>query len=100
MTDAPLFCFEIWGTDYNKIKDRCIFAEELGYYGFYYGEYLTDLDLDYWTFLSSLSSLTKKIKLKPVITYLLPEYQSIALIAKQAITFQGISDGRLEFQTD
>ena len=99
LTGSPLFCLEIWGTDFNKIKDTCILAEELGYYGFYYGESLTDLDLDCWTVLSSLSSLTKKIKLGPVITYLLPEYRSIALIAKQAITFQEISDGRLEFRT-
>jgi hypothetical protein len=34
--------------DYNKIKNTCIFAEKLGYYGFYYGESLTDLDLDCW----------------------------------------------------
>ncbi len=74
-------------------------AEDLGYYGFYYGESLTDLDLDCWTVLSSLSSLTKKIKLGPIIIYLLPEYRSIALIAKQAITFQKISVGRLEFRT-
>ncbi len=99
MTGPPLFCLEVWGTNYNKIKDTCLLAEDLGYYGFYYGESLTDLDLDCWTVLSSLSSLTKKIKLGPIIIYLLPEYPSIALIAKQAITFQEISDGMLEFRT-
>ncbi len=93
------FCLEIWGTDYNKIKDTCKLAEDLGYYGFFYGESLTNLDLDCWTVLSSLASLTTKIKLGPVITYFLPEYRSIALIAKQAITFQEISGGRLEFRT-
>ena len=31
------FCLEVWGTDYEKIKDICILAEKLGYYGFYHG---------------------------------------------------------------
>jgi alkanesulfonate monooxygenase SsuD/methylene tetrahydromethanopterin reductase-like flavin-dependent oxidoreductase (luciferase family) len=43
--------------------------------------------------------LTNKIKLGPVITYLYPQYRSIALLAKQATTFQEISNGRLEFRT-
>lgn len=74
-------------------------AEKLGYYGFYYGESLADLDLDCWTVLSSLSSITKQIKLGPVITYLFPQYRNISLLAKQAVTFQKISEGRLEFRT-
>ncbi len=74
-------------------------AEDLGYYGFFYGESLADLDLDCWTVISALSSLTTKMKLGPVITYLLPQYRSVALIAKQAITLQDISGGRLELRT-
>jgi alkanesulfonate monooxygenase SsuD/methylene tetrahydromethanopterin reductase-like flavin-dependent oxidoreductase (luciferase family) len=93
------FCLEVWGTDYNKIKETCILAENLGYYGFYYGEALAHIDLDCWTVISSLISLTSKIKLGPVITYLYPQYRSIALLAKQAVTFQEISNGRLEFRT-
>jgi alkanesulfonate monooxygenase SsuD/methylene tetrahydromethanopterin reductase-like flavin-dependent oxidoreductase (luciferase family) len=89
----------VWGTDYNKIKETCVLAEKLGYYGFYYGESLADIDLDCWTVLSSLSSITNQIKLGPVITYLFSQYRNIALLAKQAITFQKISDGRLEFRT-
>jgi alkanesulfonate monooxygenase SsuD/methylene tetrahydromethanopterin reductase-like flavin-dependent oxidoreductase (luciferase family) len=92
-------CLEVWGTDYNKIKETCILAEKLGYYGFYYGESLADIDLDCWTVLSSLSSETSQIKLGPVITYLFPQYRNIALLAKQAVTFQEISKGRLEFRT-
>jgi alkanesulfonate monooxygenase SsuD/methylene tetrahydromethanopterin reductase-like flavin-dependent oxidoreductase (luciferase family) len=92
-------CLEVWGKDYNKIKDTCLLAEKLGYYGFYYGESLADIDLDCWTVLSSLSSMTNQIKLGPVITYLFPQYRNIALLAKQALTFQEISDGRLEFRT-
>jgi hypothetical protein len=42
----PSFCLEVWGTDYNKIKNTCILAEKLGYDGFYYGESLADIDLD------------------------------------------------------
>lgn len=92
-------CLEVWGKDYNKIKETCLLAEKLDYYGFYYGESLTDIDLDCWTVLSSLSSITNRIKLGPVITYLFPQYRNIALLAKQALTFQEISDGRLEFRT-
>jgi alkanesulfonate monooxygenase SsuD/methylene tetrahydromethanopterin reductase-like flavin-dependent oxidoreductase (luciferase family) len=92
-------CLEVWGKDYNKIKETCLLAEKLGYYGFYYGESLADIDLDCWTVLSSLSSMTNRIKLGPVITYLFPQYRNIVLLAKQALTFQEISDGRLEFRT-
>ncbi len=57
------FCLEIWGTNYEKIKDTCILAEKLGYDGFFYGESLTDIDLDCWTVLSSLINVTSKIKI-------------------------------------
>ena len=91
-------CLEVWGTDYEKVKGTCIRAEELGYYGFYYGESLADIDLDCWTIISALVPQTSRIKLGPVITYLLPQYRSIALLAKQAVTFQEVSNGRLEFR--
>ena len=45
-------CLEVWGTDYGKIKDTCILAEKLGYYGFYYGESLAEIDLDCWSVIS------------------------------------------------
>ena len=98
-TNNPNFCLEVWGTDYNKIKDTCILAEKLGYHGFYYGESLADIDLDCWTIISNLSAITNKIKLGPVITYLFPQYRNIFLLAKQAMTLQEISNGRLEFRT-
>jgi alkanesulfonate monooxygenase SsuD/methylene tetrahydromethanopterin reductase-like flavin-dependent oxidoreductase (luciferase family) len=66
---------------------------------FFYGESLADIDLDCWTILSNLSAVTDKIKLGPVITYLFPQYRSIVLLAKQAVTLQEISNGRLEFRT-
>jgi alkanesulfonate monooxygenase SsuD/methylene tetrahydromethanopterin reductase-like flavin-dependent oxidoreductase (luciferase family) len=94
------FCLEIWGTNYDKIKEVCLLAEKLGYYGFYYGESLADIDLDCWTIISNLSVVTHTIKLGPVITYLFPLYRNISLLAKQALTVQEISNGRLEFRTD
>jgi hypothetical protein len=75
------FCLEVWGTDYEKIKDTCILAEKLGYYGFYYGESLAEIDLDCWSVISNLSAMTETIKLGPVITYLIPHYRNIALLA-------------------
>jgi alkanesulfonate monooxygenase SsuD/methylene tetrahydromethanopterin reductase-like flavin-dependent oxidoreductase (luciferase family) len=93
------FCLEIWGTVINKIREVCLVAEKLGYYGFYYGESLADIDLDCWTIISNLSAITQKIKLGPVITYLFPQYRNIFLLAKQALTMQEASNGRLEFRT-
>jgi alkanesulfonate monooxygenase SsuD/methylene tetrahydromethanopterin reductase-like flavin-dependent oxidoreductase (luciferase family) len=93
------YCLEVWGTDYGKIKDTCIFAEKLGYYGFYYGESLAEIDLDCWSVMSNLSAMTATIKLGPVITYLIPQYRNIVLLAKQSATLQEISNGRLEFRT-
>lgn len=93
------YCLEVWGTDYARIRDICILAEKLGYDGFYYGESLTDIDLDCWTVLSGLAEKTDAIHLGPVITYILPQYRSIALLAKQATTLRQISAGRLEFRT-
>ena len=93
------FCLEVWGTSYGDIRDACILAEDLGYYGFYYGESLAEIDMDCWTIISNLSAITSKIRLGPVITYLLPKYRNIALLAKQAVTFQDMSGGRLAFRT-
>jgi alkanesulfonate monooxygenase SsuD/methylene tetrahydromethanopterin reductase-like flavin-dependent oxidoreductase (luciferase family) len=92
------FCLEVWGTDYSKIKEICQLAERLGYYGFYYGESLANIDLDCWTVISNLAALTKKIKLGPVITYLFLAYRNISLLAKQALTMQDVSNKRLEFR--
>jgi len=93
------FCLEVWGTSYEDIRKSCLEAEKLGYYGFYYGESLAEIDMDCWTVISSLAAITNKIKLGPVITYLFPQYRNIALVAKNALTFQEISEGRLEFRT-
>ena len=80
--NRPNFCLEVWGTDFNKIKDTCIFAEKLGYDGFFYGESLAEIDLDCWTILSNLSAVTNKIKLGPVITYLYPQVQEHCVTSK------------------
>ena len=62
--DSMQFCLEVWGTDYEKIKDTCVLAEKLGYYGFYYGESLAEIDLDCWSVISNLSAMTTRIKLR------------------------------------
>ena len=43
--------------------------------------------------------MTHKIKLGPIIAYILPQYRNISLLAKQALTVQEISNGRLGFRT-
>jgi alkanesulfonate monooxygenase SsuD/methylene tetrahydromethanopterin reductase-like flavin-dependent oxidoreductase (luciferase family) len=43
--------------------------------------------------------MTHKIKLGSVIAYMLPQYRNISLLAKQALTVQEISNGRLGFRT-
>ena len=93
------FCLEVWGTDYERIKEACRLAENLGYHGFYYGESLAEIDLDCWSIISNLSGVTETIRLGPVITYLIPQYRNITLLAKQSATLQEISNGRLEFRT-
>lgn len=55
--------------------------------------------MDCWTIISNLSAITQRIKLGPVVTYILPQYRNISLLAKQALTVQEISNGRLEFRT-
>jgi alkanesulfonate monooxygenase SsuD/methylene tetrahydromethanopterin reductase-like flavin-dependent oxidoreductase (luciferase family) len=70
-------CLDVWGTDYEKVKGTCIRAEELGYYGFYYGELLSDIDFDCWTIISALVPQTSRIKLGPVITYCYPNIEAL-----------------------
>lgn len=93
------FCLEVWGADYERVRAACRRAEALGFDGFYYGESLTALDLDCWTVLAALAECTSRIELGPVVTYLLPGYRSLALLAKQAATLQTLSGGRLAFRT-
>ena len=38
------------------VKDTCVLAEKLGYYGFYYGESLAEIDLHCWSVRSNLSA--------------------------------------------
>ena len=63
------------------------------------GNLYAEIDMDCWTIISNLSAITSKIRLGPVITYLFPKYRNIALLAKQAVTFQDMSRGRLAFRT-
>jgi alkanesulfonate monooxygenase SsuD/methylene tetrahydromethanopterin reductase-like flavin-dependent oxidoreductase (luciferase family) len=83
----------------KKLKISVYLLKKMDTMDFFYGESLVNIDLDCWTILSSLINITSKIKLGPVITYLFPDYRSIALLDKQAMTFQTLSKGRLEFRT-
>jgi alkanesulfonate monooxygenase SsuD/methylene tetrahydromethanopterin reductase-like flavin-dependent oxidoreductase (luciferase family) len=90
---------EVWSSDYEQVESTCLLAESLGLDGFYYGEAPHDLNLDCWTTLAGLARASKRIRLGPVITNILPSYRSHVLLAKQAATVAAISEGRLDFRT-
>ncbi len=90
---------EVWSSDVAEVEATCLRAEALGLDAFYYGESPHDLNLDCWTTLAGLARTTRRIRLGPVITNVLPTYRSTALLAKQATTVAALADGRLDFRT-
>lgn len=90
---------EVWTSDFDQVVSTCATAERSGFDGFYYGESPTELNLDCWTTLAALAQATDRIRLGPVITNILGDYRSLALLAKQAATVAIISGGRLDFRT-
>ncbi len=87
----------------ERLKDIAKHAEDLGFDALYaydhllpYNRYssLEEPILECWTLLSSLISVTSKIKLGQVV--LCNSYRSPALLAKMASTLDYLSNGRLE----
>ena len=90
---------EVWSADFDQLRSTCLRAEAAGLDGFYYGESPHGLNLDCWTTLGALGSLTDSIRLGPVITNVLPTYRSLVLLAKQAATVAAVAPGRVDFRT-
>ena len=93
------FALEVWSSDFDALLATCQQAEALGFDAVYYGESPHGLNLDCWTALAALSRATDTIRLGPVITNLLPDYRSLALLGKQAATTAVVAGGRLDFRT-
>lgn len=90
---------EVWSNDFDEVRATCLRAESLGIDGFYYGESPHGLNIDCWTTLAGLAPSTKRIRLGPVITNMLPTYRSVVLMARQAATVAAIAPGRIDFRT-
>ncbi len=90
---------EAWSNDYRTTLETCLRAEQLGFDAFYYGESPHGLNLDCWTALAALAQATSTIRIGPVITNIVPQYRSLALLGKQAATVANVSNGRLDFRT-
>lgn len=90
---------EVWSAHFDELRATCLRAEALGLHGFYYGESPHGLNLDCWTTLGALASITDSIRLGPVITNILPTYRSTALLARQSATVAAIAPDRIDFRT-
>lgn len=97
--DAVRIALEVWSARFEEIRATCLRAESLGLDGFYYGESPHGLNLDCWTTLGALASITERIRLGPVITNVLPAYRSTALLAGQSATVASIAPDRIDFRT-
>ncbi len=93
------YALEVWCADFETIERTCIAAEQLGFDAFYYGESPHALNLDCWTTLAALARCTSTIRLGPVISNLLPDYRSLALLGRQVATLAILSAGRVDFRT-
>lgn len=91
--------------DFAKLKLRVLEAEALGYHSVWIMDHLIwkgnqlpfnekGSVLESWTTLSALVSLTRKIRLGPLV--LCNSYRNPTLLAKMASTLDNISNGRLE----
>jgi alkanesulfonate monooxygenase SsuD/methylene tetrahydromethanopterin reductase-like flavin-dependent oxidoreductase (luciferase family) len=86
--------------EFETIRERVQLADELGYdtawfYDHFYPPGLPDVpSFDGWTLVSALAVLTKQIRLGQLV--LCNGFRHPALLAKQAITLDIISQGRLE----
>lgn len=79
---------------------QCQYIEELGYDSIWLGDHFhnrireSDPWFDLWTTLAALATQTKKLRLGTLVATF--SYRNPALVAKQALSVEHISEGRLE----
>jgi len=88
---------EVGSKGWNAVRDLTLTYEKLGYDSIWLGDHLTRgvYRLECWTTLSALSTLTKSIRLGPLV--LCNSFRNPSLLAKMGATLDIISGGRLEF---
>ncbi len=93
---------ELEGLHYATVKQLALEAEKLGYHSFSLNDHLLPTlppydrpQLECWTTISALATVTKKIRLGPLVTCVTFRYPS--LVAKMSATLDVISNGRLDF---
>ena len=90
---------EVWASAIAPLQATAVRAEDLGFDALYYGESPHDLNLECWTTLAAVAVATERLRLGPVITNVLPDYRSAALLVKQAATVDHLSEGRVDIRT-
>lgn len=103
---TPEFAIDFdYFTGYERLEKSVLMAQNLGYHSVSYIDHLiwkgerspwkkNGAILECWTVLSALTSITKKIRLCPLV--LCNSYRNPALVAKMGATLDIISNGRLE----
>jgi len=85
---------------WEKILERCLLCEELGFDSIWYPDHFLHWNktmmpfFELWTTLSALASQTSRIRLGTLVTAM--HWRNPAWLAKQALTVDHISKGRLE----
>ncbi len=82
---------------FKRLQDVVLECERLGYYSVWLDDHLMLKQmpiLECWTTLSSLSTVTERIRLGTMVTC--NSFRNPALLAKMAATLDNISNGRLE----
>lgn len=87
------------GTNFNVIREISLESESLGYHSVWLPDHLIGFGvkpiLECWTTLSALSTLTKRIRLGPLVSAI--AFRNPSVLAKMGATLDVISNGRLEF---
>lgn len=94
------FGVDIVNSDWNKVRENVLELEKQGFDSVWVMDHFWWKNYDYnclecWSTLSALASITKKIRLGPLVSCNI--YRVPSLLAKIAATFDVISGGRLDF---
>ncbi|WP_455367511.1 LLM class flavin-dependent oxidoreductase [[Eubacterium] cellulosolvens] len=90
-------CYEKY--DYSSSQKTALLCEDLGYDNLWIADHLILGDkgeiAECWTTLSALASVTKRIRLGPLV--LCEAFRNPALVAKMVTTLDNITDGRVDY---